>query len=72
MKSIDFKTKGKPGNYKLMLFSTNQPMRPIDIKFTVTDNWEDIHLLLKQVPRGLLQSISGIALVAGLEHDEFK
>jgi imidazolonepropionase-like amidohydrolase len=72
MKSIAFKTKGKPGKYKLMLFSTNQPMRPIEVLFSVTQQWETIHLPLKQVPQGLLQSISGIALVAGSEHETFE
>jgi len=72
MVSINFKAKGKAGDYKLLLFSTNQPMRPIEIIFTVTDSWEDIHLLLEQVPQGLLQSISAIALVAGSNHDEIK
>ena len=70
MISINFKAQGKAGEYKLLLFSTNQPMRPIEIIFTITDTWEDIHLLLEQVPQGLLQSISAIAFVAGSTHEE--
>lgn len=70
MKGIDFKAKGKVGDYKLLLFSTHQPMRPIEIIFTVTASWNDIHLSLAQVPQGLLQSISAVALVAGKTHDE--
>ncbi|GAA6173348.1 hypothetical protein NBRC116592_30180 [Colwellia sp. KU-HH00111] len=70
MKGINFKAKGKVGDYKLLLFSTHQPMRPIEIIFTVTASWNDIHLSLAQVPQGLLQSISAVALVAGKTHDE--
>lgn len=70
--SLNFQAKGTAGSYKVMLFSTNQPIRPIELVFTVGSQWQEASVSLSSVNQGLLKSISGIAIVAGKEHEAFE
>lgn len=70
--SLDLRAQGTPGSYKVLLFSTNQPMRPIELMFVVSEQWQEAFVSLSSVNKGLLKSISGIAIVAGNGHEKFE
>jgi imidazolonepropionase-like amidohydrolase len=61
--SINLNTKGTTGGYKIMIFSTKQPMRPIEVEFNVTNTWQSQQISLKHIPAVLLGSVSAIAIV---------
>ena len=70
--SINLWVKGSEGDFRLLLFSNYQAMRPIELPFTVETDWNQVNLSLSQIDSGLLKSISGIAFVAGSEMKDFQ
>lgn len=72
MANVSFSSRGTKGAYKLMLFSLNQPMRPLEIKFNVTDAWQPHQLALDSVSPDLLSAITGLAIVANTPSSEFE
>jgi len=72
MDNLSFNAKGTPGDYKVMIFSTKQPMRPIEVEFSVTSEWQDQRISLGHIPSALLQSVHSIAIVAAKPMHKFE
>jgi len=72
IQAISFDTKGSTGKYKIMIFSTKQPMRPIEIEFEVNEQWRKKTLSLTHIAPALLRSVTGVAIVATLPNSRFE
>jgi len=62
--SLALKTKGTAGRYKLLLFTQKQPMRPIDVAFDVSEQWQQANISIGHLPPETLASVNGIGIVA--------
>ena len=72
LSTINLRVKGNKGRFKLMLFTLQQPMRPIEIAFKVTDQWTDITLPLQNIDHRLLLEVTGVAIVAAKPLQQFQ
>jgi len=72
IKTISFDAKGSEGKYKLMIFSTKQLMRPIEVEFDVNEQWQKKTLSISQISPVLLSSVTGIAIVAATPNSHFE
>jgi len=69
--SVTLNAKGSAGNYRLLIFSNKQPMRPIEVSFSVSTQWQKIEIPINQLSPALLGSVTAIALVAGKPLNDF-
>ncbi|MGB0899818.1 MAG: hypothetical protein ACPGSN_11220, partial [Psychrobium sp.] len=60
------------GKYKLMLMSTKQQMRPVEIPFDVTQQLQRITVSFSTIKPQLLNSVTGMVIVASLPTEKFE
>lgn len=69
---VAFDVKGTAGKYKLMLMSTKQQMRPVEIPFDVTQQLQRITVSFSTIKPQLLNSVTGMVIVASLPTEKFE
>lgn len=72
MSSINVKVKGTASKFRLLIFSTMQPKRPIELLFSVNNTWQKKSLSLQGIDERLFKSVSAISFSAGKDHDKFE
>lgn len=72
IKGMNLAVKGTAGKYKVLLMSTKQPMRPVEVVFDVTNQWQQTTLSFATIDPVLLSSVTGIVLVASLPTEQFE
>jgi len=70
--NVSLIVKGTAGDYKVMLFSAKQPMRPVEVMFKVTEQWQQHRVSLSHISPVLLQSVNAIAIVAAKPQTDFE
>lgn len=72
LSGVKLSSKGRVGQYKLMLMSTKQAMRPVEIPFNVSDSWQDQTVSFKAIKPDLLSSVTGMVIVASTPINAFE
>ena len=72
LKGVAFDVKGTAGRYKLMLMSTKQQMRPVEISFDVTQQLQRKTVSFSTIKPQLLNSVTGMVIVASLPTEKFE
>lgn len=72
LKGVAVDVKGTAGKYKLMLMSTKQQMRPVEIPFDVTQQLQRITVSFSTIKPQLLNSVTGMVIVASLPTEKFE
>ena len=72
LRGVALDVKGTAGKYKLMLMSTKQQMRPVEIPFDVTQEWQRKTILFSSIKPQLLKSVTGMVIVASLPTEKFE
>ena len=72
LSGVTFDAKGTTGKYKLMLMSTKQQMRPVEVPFEVTDQWQSRTAAFSTIKPQLLSSVTGMVIVASLPTERFQ
>ncbi|WP_435274046.1 CIA30 family protein [Psychrobium sp. nBUS_13] len=72
LRGVALDVKGTAGKYKLMLMSTKQQMRPVEIPFDVTQQWQRKTVSFSTIKPQLLKSVTGMVIVASLPTEKFE